>query len=163
MRRLAAIFLSVTSVLALGVSPAVALSCAEPEPIDWSVRLPAAEAAAIGVIEKIELIDGYYFDAGISLRVRVTERLHGHAPEILEYTTPNFNPWGPYYALAEEIAIVIEDGEISDGQQNICGPWFSPEELRAAAAEFGQVDDVRPTLLDRILSLIEDLLRLLFG
>jgi hypothetical protein len=46
---------------------------------------------------------------------------------------------------------------------NICGPWFSPDDLRQAAADFVGVDDAQTTFLDRVLSLIETLLHLLFG
>ena len=65
--------------------------------------------------------------------------------------------------MGEEIAILIQDGEVSDGQMNICGPWFSPDDLRQAAADFGGVDDAQTTFLDRVLSLVETLLQLLFG
>jgi hypothetical protein len=149
--------------LLIGAVPVAALSCAEPEPIDWSTRLRASDGAAIGVVEMVEAIGGNGLDGQLALRVRVAEYLHGRAPELLEYATPNFDPWGPYYEVGEEIAILIEDGEVSDGQMNICGPWFSPDDLRQAAADFGGVDDAQTTFLDRVFSLIETLMHLLFG
>ncbi len=155
-------FASVVMV-ALAATPAMALSCIEPEPIDWSVRLPASDAAVIGVIEDVERIHADEALGDLSLRVRVTELLHGTAPEVLKYTTANFDPWGPYYEVGQEVAIVIENGEVSDGEQNICGPWFSPDELRAAAAQFGPGEDEPATLLDRILAMLFQLIRLLLG
>ena len=147
----------------MGAAPVTALSCVEPEPIDWSTRLPTSDGGVIGVVERVDAIGGNGFDGQIALRVRVTEYLYGRAPELLEYTTPNFDPWGPYYEVGEEIAILIEGGEFSDGQMNICGPWFSPDDLRQAAADFGGIDDVQTTFLDQVLSLIETFLHLLFG
>lgn len=147
----------------LAATPARALSCVEPEPIDWSVRLPRSDAAVIGVVENVKLIAADEVLGELSLRVRVTEILHGTAPKMLEYTTPDFEPWGPYYEMGEELAVVIENGEVSDGKQSICGPWFSPDELRAAANQFGPGDDEPATLFDRILALILELIRLLFG
>ena len=147
----------------MGAAPATALSCVEPEPIDWSTRLPESDVGVIGVVESVEAIGGNGSDGELALQVRVTEYLHGRAPELLEYTTPNFDSWGPYYEVGEEIAILIEGGEVFDGQMNICGPWFSPDDLRQAAADFGGIDDVQTTFLERVLSLIETLLRLLFG
>lgn len=162
MRRLTIVPASI-ALLALAATPAGALSCIEPEPIDWSVRLPASDAAVIGVIEDVHLIDAGNALGDLSLRVRVTESLHGTAPEVLAYTTPNFDPWGPYYKVGDELAIVIENGEVSDGEQNICGPWFSPDDLRVAAQQFGSGEDEAATLLDRIVAVLIELLRILFG
>lgn len=159
----AAIVLVALAFLAVGAAPVRGLSCAEPEPIDWSTRLPASDGAVVGVVESVKVIDSDGFSGGLALRVRVTEYLHGRAPALLEYTTPNFDPWGPYYEVGDEIAIVIEDGVVSDGRMNICGPWFNPEDLRQAFADFGGVDDVQQTWWDRALSFIETLLNLLFG
>lgn len=159
MRRLA-IGSAIATLLTLSATPAMALSCIESEPIDWSERFPKSKAAVIGVIEEVEPIDGDHTLGELMLRVRVSEVLHGNVPKILEYTTPNFDPWGPYYEVGEEIAIVIENGEVSDGKQNICGPWFSPDELRAAASQFGTEEPT--TLLDRILAVLFELIRLLF-
>ena len=149
--------------LFVGAAPVTALSCVEPEPIDWSTRLPASDGAVIGVVESVEAIGGDGFDGELALRVRVIEYLHGRVPALLEYTTSNFDPWGPYYEVGEEIAVLIEGGDVSDGQMNICGPWFSPDDLRQAAADFAGIDDVRTTFLERVLALIETLLHLLFG
>ena len=148
--------------LGLGAGPATALSCVEPEPIDWSTKLPAADGAAIGVVERVDTA-GDGFDGSLSLTVRVTEHLHGDSLAVLEYTTPNFDPWGPYYEVGQEIAVLIEDGEVVDGQMSLCGPWFGPDELRTAAADYGDVEVFEPTLFERLLTFVETLLRLLFG
>lgn len=139
-----------------------ALSCAEPEPIDWSTRLPAADGAVIGVVERVEAT-GSGFDGDLALTVRVTRLLHGRASAVLEYTTPNFEPWGPYYEVGHEIAVLIENGEVVDGQMSLCGPWFSPDDLRTAAAEYCDVDTFAPSALDRVLSLVGSFRRLLLG
>lgn len=153
---------AVLGMLGLSSPPATALSCAEPAPIDWSVRLPATSAAVVGIVEKVELVEGDEYASNLALRVRVTEYLHGRAPATIEYTTPNFDPWGPYYEVGREIAIVIEDGEVTDGQMQICGPWFGPEELRQAAADHGTGVDVQPLSFHRLLGLLERLFEILF-
>ena len=144
-------------------TPAGALSCAPPEPIDWSTRLPASQAALIGVIESVDEVDGDSLQMSFFLRVRVIEYLHGRAPAVIEYLAPNHDPWGPYYEVGQEIAVVIEDGEVTDGQMHICGPWFSPEELRDAATDHGSPPPPPASPLDRILELLERFFRLLFG
>ena len=96
------------------------------------------------------------------VRLRVTELLHGQAPASLEYSTPNFHPWGPYYEVGQEIAILVEGGQVSDGVMNLCGPWFGPEELRAAAAEHG-TPQVESPLLERLLNFVSLIFRLVLG
>lgn len=162
MKRIATVF-AVSSVLSLSAPSAGALSCAPPEPIDWSTRLPAAGGAVIGIVESVEVINRIDYQSDLLLQVRVTEYLHGRAPATIEYTTPNFDSWGPYYEVGQEIAIVIENGQVRDGQMNLCGPWFSPEELRQAADDYGSPIDVEPTPFDELLRFLERLLRLLFG
>ncbi len=66
--------------VALAAFPATALSCIEPEPIDWSVRLPASDAAVIGVIEDLVLIAADDAFGDLSLRVRIIEQTSMAAP-----------------------------------------------------------------------------------
>ena len=141
----------------------MALSCAEAEPIDWAHRLPAAGAAVIGVVESVTHAETDAYVAELTIRVRATEYLQGRLPAALEYSTANFGAWGPYYEIGPEIAIPIEDGEVTDGQMNICGPWFSPDELRVAAADYSITPDVEPRTLDQLVSLLNRLLQLVFG
>lgn len=149
--------------LGLNAAPATALSCAPPEPIDWSNRLPTADAAVIGVIESVGEVVGDSDVSSLLVRVRVTEYLHGRSSATLEYGAANFEPWGPYYEVGQEIAIVIEDGVVTDGQMNLCGPWFSPEELRQAAADLSPTIITGPTPIEQLLGFLERLLSLLFG
>lgn len=148
-------------VVGLMASPAAGLSCAEPDPVDWSTRLPAADASAIGVIESIKEVPHDEYARGLLLEVRITERLHGRTDPTIGYTVPSFDPWGPHYELDQEIAIVIEEGVVTDGQMHICGPWFTPDELRRAADDYGPTDPPPPTTLSYIRLLLERILRTL--
>lgn len=154
--------------LSLGLMPrpAAALTCMEPDPIEWSTRLPAADAALIGVVEsveEIEEIEAETFAGQLAIRVRVIELLHGRAPGILEYTTSHLGVWGPFYEVGQELAVVIDDGVVSDGQMDICGPWYGPEELRYAASEYGVPAPPFMTVSDFIVRLFERLLQSLFA
>ena len=42
------------------------------------------------------------------------------------------------------VAVIVEGGQVSDGRQNICGPWFEPEELRRAAEAYGDIEPEEP-------------------
>lgn len=160
MKRLVMIF-AVLGVVGLMATPATGLSCAEPEPVDWSTRLPAADASAIGVIESIKEVAHDEYARELVLQVRVSERLHGRTTPTIEYSVPHFDPWGPYYEVGQEIAIVIEDGVVTDGQMHICGPWFTPDELRQAADDYGPVDTQPPTTLGYLRLLLARMLRTL--
>jgi hypothetical protein len=113
--------------------PAGALSCIPPEPIDWEDRYPRLDAALIIEIDAVEAITDGNFAGSLEISATVREILKGQAEEKLEYTVPSLNPWGPYYEPGDEVAVVVEDGVVFDGRQNICGPWFEPGELRQAA------------------------------
>ena len=161
MKRLVVIF-AVLGGIGLTAAPATGLSCAEPEPVDWPTRLPAAEASAIGVIESIKEVAHDEYARGLLLEVRVTERLHGRTTPTIEYTVPYFDPWGPYYEVGQEIAIVIEDGVVTDGQMHICGPWFTPDELRQAADNYVPGTDRPPTTPGYLRLLLERIIRIFF-
>ena len=143
--------------------PAAALTCMEPDPIDWSTRLPAADAALIGVVQSVEEIEDETLAGQLAIRVRVIEVLHGRAPRTLEYTTSHLGVWGPFYEVGQELAVVIEDGKVSDGQMEICGPWYGPDELRQAASDYGVPTPRHMTVSDLIIRLVERLLQSLFA
>ena len=162
MKRLGAVFATL-GLVGLMTAPASGLSCAEQEPVDWSKRLPAADAAAIGVVESVKEFVSDGDGRGFLLEVRVTERLHGRIGSSLDYTVSNFDPWGPYYEVGQEIAIVIEDDVVTDGVMHLCGPWFTPDELRQAAADLGLTVENPSTAFDRFLRLFHRILRNLFS
>ncbi|MDH3607284.1 MAG: hypothetical protein OER12_09855 [Acidimicrobiia bacterium] len=160
MKRLVIIFATL-GLLGLTAAPAAGLSCAEPEPVDWSTRLPAADASAIGVLESVKEVEGDEYERVLLLQVRVTERLGGRTTSVIEYSVPYFDPWGPHYEVGKEIAIVIENGVIADGQMHICGPWFTPDELRQAADDYGPAIDPAPSTSRYLHVLLERIIRLL--
>lgn len=141
-------------------APAEALSCIQPEPIDWSERFPQVEAAAVGVVESVKEVATDDFFEALLLEVRITETLHGRIPSTVEYAVSNFNPWGPYYEVGQELAIVVENGRYVDGNQELCGPWFGPHELRSAAAEFGGTPEQPIGSADFVRRIVEHILRL---
>ncbi len=61
-------------------APATGLSCAEPEPVDWSTRLPATDASVIGALESLKKVEGDEYARELLLQVRVTERLGSQVP-----------------------------------------------------------------------------------
>lgn len=142
MRRIAlALLLASTSLVA---SPAGALSCAQPQPIDWEVRFPAVDAALIVEVTGVEEIADESYAGSLQISAVVRETLKGMSGRELTYTVPSLKPWGPYYGIGDEIAVIIENGTVTDGRQKICGPWFGPEELRQAAERYGSVVDPTP-------------------
>ncbi|MGI9608970.1 MAG: hypothetical protein ACR2NL_01615 [Acidimicrobiia bacterium] len=162
MKTLAAVLVAALSVGILA-DPVDALSCAQPDPIDWSSRLPASDAALIAVVESVEETGSETVYGELAIRVRVAELLHGRAPGILEFTRNHLNPWGPFYEVGQEVAIVIEDGVVNDGQMNLCGPWYQPDELRQAASAFGTPAPPQVTVYDLVVRLLERFLQSLLG
>jgi hypothetical protein len=139
MRRIVLTLICGTALL-LAPGPAGALRCMPPKPVDWEQRYPGLEAALIVEIDEVkERTDGAYAGS-LEISSTVREVLKGRVGERLQYTVSSLNPWGPYYEPGDRIAVVIEAGVISDGRQNICGPWFEPEELRQAAARYGDLE-----------------------
>lgn len=158
--KIAAPLLAFGLLVGLLAAPAGALSCMEPEPVDWSHRFPLVEAAMIGVVDTVESVTTDRVGGGLVLEVHITEVLHGRAPAVATYTVESFDPWGPYYEIGQELAIVVEDGRYVDGNQALCGPWFGAEELRAAAAEYGGTPDQPLGSVAFARLLVEQLLRL---
>ena len=139
MRRIAIALLLAASAL-VGTAPAGALSCMPPDPIDWEERFPRLDAALIVQVEAVkEIADGTHAGS-LEISAVTVEVLKGNAGERLSYVVPSLSPWGPYYEVGAEVAAIIENGHISDGRQNICGPWFEPSELRRAAEQYGDLD-----------------------
>ncbi len=160
MKRLVMI-IATLGLVGLTAPPAAGLSCAEPEPVDWSTRLPAADASMIGFLESVKEVEGDEYAPGLLLQVRVTEHLSGRTTSVLEYRVPYFDPWGPNYEVGQEIAIVVENGVITDGQMHICGPWFTPDELRQAADDYGPAVDPTPPTIGYLRLLLDRIIRLL--
>ncbi len=97
--------------------------------------LAAADAAAIGTITAIT--SNGDTDLGgeeLVLTVEVSEVFKGTVSSrlTLERST---SVWGPYYEEGEELALLVTDGVIRDGQDTLCGPYFYPAEMRAAGGE----------------------------
>ena len=118
-------------------APAGALSCMLPDPIDWEERYPRLDAALIVEIDSVREATDATYGGSLTISATVHELLKGRVGERIEYSVSSLNPWGPYYEVGDRIAVVSEDGVISDGRQNICGPWFEPDELRRAAELYG--------------------------
>ncbi|NNL48307.1 MAG: hypothetical protein HKO76_08070 [Acidimicrobiia bacterium] len=118
-------------------APAGALSCMPPDPIDWEEWYPRLDAALVVEIDSVKETTAGTYAGSLTISATVRELLKGRVGERIEYSVPSLNPWGPYYEVGDRIAVVSEDGVISDGRQNICGPWFEPDELRRAAELYG--------------------------
>ncbi len=135
MKRHAVIVIMVTTGLLLGAGPATALSCAQPEPFDMVGGIAAADAAGIGTIASISSSGSNDLGGGdLVLTIEVTEVFKGTMSSrlTLERST---SVWGPYYEEGEELALLVTDGVIRDGQDTLCGPYFYPAEIRAVGGE----------------------------
>ena len=162
MKRNAVIAVVVATGLLLGASPAAALSCAPPEPIDMEARIAAADAAAVGTITAISSSgDNDLGGNELLLTVEVSAVFKGTVrPQLTVLRSTSI--WGPYYEVGEELALLITDGVVGDGKNSLCGPYFYPAEMRAAGGEptspephGWQVFNIFKTLLD--------ILAMLFG
>ena len=125
----------VTAVLALGAGPAAALSCMEPEPYDMRAAIDNADAAAAGTITSIlASTETEYGDARLVVYVEVTEVYKGTVPARLTLERDT-TIWGPWYEEGTELAMLITNGVVADGQNSLCGPFFYPDDMRSVAGE----------------------------
>jgi len=133
MKGTAAIALLATTGLMMGVIPVAALSCEEPQPFDMGRAISFADAAAIGVITSLSAVGDEGWEE-VTLTVQVDEVFKGTAPTrvVLER---HETVWGPFYEEGQELALLIHNDVVSDGQQELCGPFFSPADMRQAGGE----------------------------
>ena len=121
--------------LAVGASSVSALSCAEPEHFDMEATIAQADGAAVGTITSISQGNKNDWDEfDLVLTVQVSEVYKGSAPPTL-YLERFPTVWGPFYEEGQELAMLITNDSVSDGQEALCGPWFSADDMRQAGGE----------------------------
>ena len=133
MKRTVAIAFSVATALVMGAIPAAALSCAIVDPLDMKAAIAQADAAAIGTVTSISSVtdDGW---GTAELTVKVNEVFKGSVSGRLTLDR-EITVWGPFYEEGQELALVVNDGVVRDGQDSLCGPFFSPADMREAGGE----------------------------
>lgn len=151
MKKLAVLTLLMGLVTVATPSSAYALSCAELDPVDWASRFPSLDGAYVGWVTAIAVEP-----ETVTVTVAVADVLVGPHQRELAYTVPNHDPWGPFYEVGRRIAVVVEGGTTSDGVQELCGPWYRPDELRDAARRHGSW---HPSVFDRLADSLWGILR----
>lgn len=166
MTKITFIAVLVTGAILAGAQPAAALSCAPPNSFNLADLLIEVPVAAVGTITSISSSnEEEWGDAELLLTVEVSEVYKGVVPPRLRlprYTTV----WGPFYEEGQEIALVQQDGVMRDGEQELCGPWFTADEMRDAADELGleaAVPQAPGGFLAALVAALMGILRGLFG
>ena len=140
-----------TALLVGTASPAAGLSCMEPEPFDMLAAIADADAAAVGRIVSITEDDATEFgDATLTLRIEVTEVFKGGVDARLTLVRHQ-TIWGPYYDQGQDLALLITDGQVDDGRNSLCGPFYTAEEMRQAG---GDPSEPETSWLGRLLDLL---------
>lgn len=155
MKRTAIIALLVVAGLVVGAGPIAALSCAEPEPFDMEAAIADADAAAIGTITSVSpRSKSESEDAELVVTVEVTEVFKGTMPSrlVLDRTT---SVWGPYFDEGAELALLAKNGVVGDGQNSLCGPFYTAAEMREAGGE--PMPPTPPTPIQRMIDFLRNL------
>jgi hypothetical protein len=118
------------AVLVVSAGPSSALSCAEPEPFDLAAAIADADGAAVGTIRAILTKERISEDdATLVLSVDISDVFKGELPHRV-FIVRHVSVWGPYYAVGQELALLVAGDEIGDGQQALCGPWYTADDMR---------------------------------
>ena len=136
--------LAVVAATLVAAAPAGALSCVPPDPIDWKQRFPQLDAAFVIEVESVKEAADERIAGSLTIAGLVVEVFKGNPGRAIEYAVPSLNPWGPYYQPGDRVAVIVENDVVSDGRQNICGPWYEPAELRRAAELYGDLEPIDP-------------------
>lgn len=163
MKRNTLIAAIVVTGLVVGAGPAAALSCAPPEPFDMEAGIAAADAAAIGTITSISA--GGATDLGgeeLVLTIEVSNVFKGTVSSRLTLDRAT-SIWGPYYEEGQELALLVTDGVVQDGQNSLCGPYFSPAEMRAAGGDPTEPAPQAWSIFQLLRNLLFDLVSVLLG
>lgn len=149
-----------------GAEPAAALSCAPPNSFNLADVVLEARVAAVGTITSISSSnEEEWGDAELLLTVEVSEVYKGVVPRWLRLHRDT-TVWGPFYEEGQEIALVQQGGVMQDGQQELCGPWFTADELRDTARAVGleaAAPEAPGGFLSAFLAAVMAILRGLFG
>jgi len=146
----------IAATVVVPASPAASLSCEELEPFDMAAAIAGADAAAVGTITHIRTDDPTEWgDAHLTLTVEISEVYKGRfAPTVvIERET---SVWGPHYEVGQELALLVTGGDIDDGANSLCGPFYSPSDMRAAGGE-----PTSPGWMGWLLRILHGLLRAL--
>jgi hypothetical protein len=123
----------VTAGIFVGANPAVGLSCIEAEPFNMEAAIAEADAAAVGTVTSVTLNAGNNVEQLVVV-VEVTEVFKGTVPAVLRLDRPT-SVWGPYYDEGTELALLVSDGVVDDGQNSLCGPFYSADDMREAGGD----------------------------
>ncbi len=130
--RKAILLLALGAIAASIAAPASALSCAAPDPVDLVGLIRRSDGAAVATISEVTDPQTEYQE----VTVDVVEVFKGRFESPLTLLRPA-SVWGPYYQPGEQLALIADAGVITDGNQSICGPYYSGDQLRQAAEESG--------------------------